>query len=94
MEEKRGLLPIMECQVLIGDYGRSPKVENSSSLLNLKMSSLKLLINSNVKNNNCTQAGEIENTLEIKIHITNEGWEDITCGPRLDPILQGVECYK
>ena len=61
------------------------------------MSSLKLLINSNVKNNNCIQNGEIENTLEIEIcitnegweDITNEGWEDITCGPRLDPVLQG-----
>ena len=94
MEEKREFLPIMEYQVLICDYGRGPKVEKSSSLLNLKMSSLKLLINSNVKNNNCTQNGEIENTLEIKICITNEGWEDITCGPRLDPVLQGGECYK
>ena len=54
MEEKREFLPIMEYQVLICDYGRGPKVEKSSSLLNLKMSSLKLLINSNVKNNNCT----------------------------------------
>jgi len=54
MEEKGEFLPIMECQVLICDYGRSPKVEKSSSLLNLKMSFLKLFINSNVKNNNCT----------------------------------------
>ena len=49
MEEKGGLLPIMECRLPTGNHGKSAKVEKSSFLPNLKMYPLKLRINSKVK---------------------------------------------
>lgn len=73
MEEKGGLLPIMECQLPTGNHGRSAKVEKSSFLPNLKMYPLKLLINSKVKKIATIHRMEKlkKLRLEIKIHITN-----------------------